>query len=86
MNRAYNKSDYSPVIAWGRNARFSKNFSVGARIRVTGRLQSREYVKNISEHEKITRIAYEVSISKLELLSDIEVETEADLDKEPSMA
>lgn len=86
VNRAYNKSDYIPVIAWGRNARFSKDFSVGARIRVTGRLQSREYVKNISETEKITRVAYEVSISKLELLSDIEAEMETALEKEPSMA
>ena len=66
VNRAYNKSDYIPTIAWGRNSRFCKNLQVGDNIRVWGRLQSREYQKKISETEKITKVAYEVSVSKME--------------------
>lgn len=66
VNRAYNKSDYIPTIAWGRNSRFCKNLEVGDNIRVWGRLQSREYQKKLSETEKITKIAYEVSVSKME--------------------
>ncbi|BAK81463.1 single-stranded DNA-binding protein [Candidatus Arthromitus sp. SFB-rat-Yit] len=66
VNRAYNKSDYIPTIAWGRNSRFCKNLQIGDNIRVWGRLQSREYQKKISETEKIIKIAYEVSVSKME--------------------
>lgn len=65
VNRAYNKSDYIPCIAWGRNARFVKNLNVGERIAVSGRIQSREYQKKISETETRTMTAYEVSVSKL---------------------
>ncbi|SHJ11028.1 single-stranded DNA-binding protein [Lutispora thermophila] len=68
VNRPYNKSDYIPCIAWGRNARYSEKLQVGERIRVWGRIQSREYQKKISEEEVITRVAYEVSISKMEVV------------------
>lgn len=68
VNRPYNKSDYIPSIAWGRNARYSENLGVGDRIKVWGRIQSREYQKKINEEEIITRIAYEVSISKMEIV------------------
>lgn len=70
VNRAYNKSDYIPTIAWGRNARFCEELSVGDNIRIWGRLQSREYQKKVSEDEVIKKIAYEVSISKMERISD----------------
>jgi single-stranded DNA-binding protein len=66
VNRSYNKSDYIPTIAWGRNSRFCQGLEVGDNIRVWGRLQSREYEKKISETETIKKIAYEVSISKME--------------------
>lgn len=66
VNRAYNKSDYIPCIAWGRNAKFVNTLSVGANIKIWGRMQSREYQKRISEDETITKTAYEVSVSKLE--------------------
>lgn len=66
VNRAYNKSDYIPTIAWGRNSRFCKNLQIGDNIRVWGRLQSREYQKKISETEKVVKVAYEVSVSKME--------------------
>ncbi len=67
VNRPYNKSDYIPSIAWGRNARYSENLAVGDRIKVWGRIQSREYQKKLSEDDVITRTAYEVSISKMEI-------------------
>ena len=69
VNRPYGKSDYIPCIAWGRNARYASNFEVGGRIQIWGRVQSREYVKKISEEEIEKHIAYEVSVSKLEYLS-----------------
>ncbi|MBZ4666624.1 single-stranded DNA-binding protein [Mahella sp.] len=73
VNRSYNKSDYVPCIAWGRNARFCSNLKIGERIKIWGRLQSREYQKHISEQEVINKTTYEVSIAKLEL-ADIENE------------
>ena len=66
VNRAYNKSDYIPTIAWGRNSRFCQTLSVGDNIKVWGRLQSREYQKKVSDSEVIRKVAYEVSISKME--------------------
>lgn len=64
VNRAYNKSDYLPCIAWGRNARFIKNIEVGSKIDIVGRIQSREYQKKL-ENEVQNKIAYEISISKI---------------------
>lgn len=68
VNRAYNKSDYIPCIAWGRNARYSQTLEVGQNIKIWGRIQSREYQKKISEEKVVTRVAYEVSISKMEII------------------
>ena len=68
VNRPYGKSDYIPCICWGRNARFASGFEVGTRCAIWGRIQSREYVKKISETEVEKRVAYEVSVSKLEQL------------------
>ena len=66
VNRPYGKSDYIPCIAWGRNARYASQFLVGSRLRIWGRVQSREYTKRISDTETEKRVAYEVSVSKLE--------------------
>lgn len=66
VNRAYNKSDYIPTIAWGRNSRFCESLTVGDNIRIWGRLQSREYEKKVSDADTVKKIAYEVSISKME--------------------
>ena len=66
VNRPYGKSDYIPCICWGRNARFAGTFQVGSRCLVWGRIQSREYMKKLGEGEMEKRIAYEVSVSKLE--------------------
>jgi single-stranded DNA-binding protein len=65
VNRAYNKSDYIPCIAWGRNARFVQNLKVGDRVALSGRIQSREYQKKLNETESVSMTAYEVSVSKL---------------------
>ncbi|MDE6743709.1 MAG: single-stranded DNA-binding protein [Lachnospiraceae bacterium] len=68
VNRPYGKSDYIPCICWGRNARYASSFEVGSRCAVWGRIQSREYMKKITEEESERRVAYEVSVSKLELV------------------
>lgn len=70
VNRPYGKSDYIPCICWGRNARYASGFEVGEHVQVLGRIQSREYVKKISETETEKRIAYEVSVSKLECMEE----------------
>ncbi len=68
VNRPYGKSDYIPCICWGRNARYASTFEVGEHVQIIGRIQSREYVKKITETETQKRIAYEVSVSKLECM------------------
>ena len=82
VNRAYNKSDYIPCIAWGRNARFVKNLSVGDKIAISGRIQSRDYQKKFSETDIRTMTAYEVSVSKLaafEAGEEFDIDSEFDL-------
>ena len=74
VNRAYNKSDYIPCIAWGRNARFCQNMEVGTEVKIVGRVQSRKYEKKFEDGTSETRIAYEVSISSMEII-DKKVET-----------
>ena len=68
VNRPYGKSDYIPCICWGRNARFADKFEVGAHLQVWGRIQSREYQKKINDTEVEKRVAYEVSVSKLDMV------------------
>lgn len=70
VNRAYNKSDYIPCILWGRNARFMQTLPVGSKVRVSGRIQSRKYVKNLGDDRVEERVAYEVSVSKVTLERD----------------
>ncbi len=69
VNRAFNRSDYIPAIAWGRNAVFAEKLEVGANVQIWGRLQSREYVKRLSDTESETRTAYELSITKIEKIA-----------------
>ena len=68
VNRAYNKSDYIPCITWGRNARFCSKMEVGTEVRVTGRIQSRTYEKKYEDGTSESKVAYEVSISNLEVV------------------
>ena len=69
VNRAYNKSDYIPCIAWGRNARFCENTEVGTEVKVVGRVQSRTYEKKFEDGRTEQRVAYEVSIGSLEVIN-----------------
>jgi len=68
VNRAYNKSDYIPCIAWGRNAKFCENVPVGTEVNIIGRIQSRIYEKKFEDGTSITKIAYEVSVASLEII------------------
>ena len=68
VNRPYGKSDYIPCICWGRNARYASAFTVGGHVLLWGRIQSREYMKRTGENQTERRIAYEVSVSKLEYI------------------
>ena len=70
VNRAYNKSDYIPSIAWGRTARFCQNLETGTEVRVIGRVQSRNYEKKHEDGTVEQRVAYEVSISSLEVINE----------------
>ena len=79
VNRSYNKSDYIPAIAWGRNARFVKNLAVGDKVALSGRIQSREYQKKQDDGTFLTMTAYEVSISKLAAFDD---DAQFDIDEE----
>lgn len=67
-NRSYGKSDYIPCIAWGRNARFTSTLSVGTHVQFVGRIQSREYIKKYEDETEEQRTAYEVSVSKIDVL------------------
>ena len=72
VNRPYGKSDYIPCIAWGRNARYASTIEVGGHLQIWGRVQSREYTKKINEEETEKRVAYEVSVSKIDFVEDEE--------------
>ena len=77
VNRAYNKSDYIPCIAWGRNARFCQNLEVGTEVKIVGRVQSRSYEKKYEDGTVENKVAYEVSIASMEIVNN-ETDTEAD--------
>lgn len=80
VNRPYGKTDYIPSIAWGRNARYTSTLPIGTKVSVVGRIQSREYHRMLADgtREEETRIAYEVSVSKIEEVND---ETDGDSDE-----
>ncbi len=67
-NRSFNKSDYLPCIAWGRNARIVSDMAVGSRVRIEGRLQSRRYQKVLADGTVMDRTAHEISCSSVELI------------------
>ena len=82
VNRAYNKSDYIPCIAWGRNARFSQTLEVGTKVKVVGRVQSRSYEKKYEDGTTEMKVAYEVSIGSLEVVEEEEEHKEEEVDHE----
>lgn len=72
VNRPYGKSDYIPCICWGRNARYASQLEVGTHIQLEGRIQSREYIKKFEDGTQETRTAYEVSVSRIEVIEESE--------------
>ena len=82
VNRAYNKSDYIPCIAWGRNARFSQTLEVGTKVKVVGRVQSRTYEKKYEDGTAEMKVAYEVSIGSLEVVEEEEDSNEEAIEQE----
>lgn len=85
VNRAYNKSDYIPCIVWGRNARFCENIPVGTEVKVIGRVQSRTYEKKYEDGRVEVKIAYEVSVSSLEVVNQNEDENENSEENQEAM-
>ena len=85
VNRAYNKSDYIPCIAWGRNARFCQNWEVGTQVKVVGRVQSRTYEKKHEDGSVETRVAYEVSIGSLEVVEEKDNENEIETENQEAV-
>ena len=85
VNRAYNKSDYIPCIAWGRNARFCQNLEVGTEVKVVGRVQSRNYEKKHEDGTVETRVAYEVSIGSLEVIEEKDDEKEVETENQEAV-
>lgn len=77
VNRAYNKSDYLPCIAWGRNARFVRDLGVGEKLEVQGRIQSRKYQKRVDDNTTLTKTAYEISLSSVMLVDGVEFDENA---------
>lgn len=67
VNRGYRKSSYIPTIVWGRNAQFAKLLAMGDKVSVCGRIQSREYVKRLTDEKTVTKTTYELSVFKIEL-------------------
>ena len=86
VNRSYNKSDYIPCIAWGRNARFCKNLEVGICVKIIGRVQSRIYEKKFEDGTVEQRIAYEVSIGSLEVINENKKENNENIPEETQEA
>lgn len=70
VNRSYNKSDYIPCIIWGRNAKYCEHLETGTTVKVVGRVQSREYEKKYEDGTVENRVAYEVSVSKFEIVDN----------------
>ena len=85
VNRAYNKSDYIPCIAWGRNARFCQNLEVGTQVKVVGRVQSRMYEKKHEDGTIENRVAYEVSVGSLEVIEEKDTPKETETENQEAV-
>ena len=81
VNRSYNKSDYIPCIIWGRNAKYCEHLETGTTVKVVGRVQSREYEKKHEDGTIENRVAYEVSVSKFEIIKNEEREDKEEVEE-----
>lgn len=71
VSRRYGRSDYIPCIAWGQNAREAGDWAVGTPVALTGRIQSRQYVK-MQDGNSVEKTAYEVSAVALQQLQALD--------------
>ena len=76
VNRRNGKSDYLPCIFWGRNAKYMESQPVGAKINIEGRIQSRSYIKKFDDGRSEEKTAYEISVSRLKNLDDIDASSQ----------
>ena len=67
VNRPYHRADYLPCIFWGRTAQTVADLPVGALLHIEGRLQSRDYVKQLDSGPE-SRTAYVISVVTAELV------------------
>lgn len=76
VSRNYKKADFIPCIAWGKVAHYASELQVGDRIKLFGRVQSREYFKRFSPESEAgeTRTAYEVSIMRMAKVENLRLE------------
>ncbi len=72
VNRTYRKADYLPCILWGNSARQAETYAVGTALLLTGRLQSREYIKVLDDRSE-HRTAYEISAITSQVLTEEEL-------------
>lgn len=86
INRLYNKSDYIPCIVWGRNARYAGKLQVGDHIRLWGRMQSRQYKKKLDDVTVLEKTAYEVSVSKVEIVNEDTAEIAETIETESTVS
>ena len=63
VNRRYGRSDYLPCIAWGIGAAEAREWEVGRKISLVGRLQSRKYIKQ-EDGRSVEKTAFEVSVTE----------------------
>ena len=70
--RLYRRTDYIPCILWGRTALAAAEYPTGTELTLTGRLQSRTYLKNLGETSE-TRTAYEFSVSACERVPEFAI-------------
>lgn len=71
-----NGEDRIPCILWGINARFCRDLEIGTEITVSGRIQSREYLKKIENETGEIRTTYEVSVNSIDALRRVGVGNE----------
>ncbi len=67
--RGFRRADYLPCILWGRTAQEVAACHTSDRIRICGRLQSRNYTK-LTEEGAEERTAYEISALTADILED----------------
>ena len=69
VNRPYHRADYLPCILWGRCAQEVSDYPVGTVLSITGRLQSREYLKVIDGVAE-QRTAYEIPAVTAQIVAE----------------